>query len=506
MIEKNKILILSTFFAALLISGLVVYDDYGVHWDEYHNQKFGNKWFNYIENTIEQNQLQKTDNLSRHDVTHGPTLDIILIAIEKLLKVSNSRDVILLRHLCIFLLFYLSVIVFYLLCKSGFGSWKIGLAGCILLVIHPRISSHAFYNTSDIGFLSFYIISAYTSVRLLKDKSYGNAVLHALASAMVVDIRLAGLIVPFCTCVFYVLGTLPNKDGKKAWSVISIYVLSFIALSFLFSPVFWESPIANFLMSLKSSTGVDEHWKGTPWTYNFTWIAATTPIVYILFFLLGCFSYLKLPGTSVVQFCNRSKTHLLVMALLILPIVIPIALNTRLYGGWRHHYFIYPMFVYVSLAGFMYMRRLVGSITNKEISRIVNLVTITILAGSVVSTLHFIVKHHPHQGGYVNNFADERRSLDYWGLSYRNVMEHILKNNPGIVKIYAMPRRPGKNNLNILPPGDRERLQLVKELEDADYIITNFKRYKIPPGYEEYYAVRIGTRVIAGVYKIKGSE
>jgi hypothetical protein len=136
----------------------------------------------------------------------------------------------------------------------------------------------------------------------------------------------------------------------------------------------------------------------------------------------------------------------------------------------------------------------------RKFSKFLIVIFYILLSGSVISTVFFIFKTHPHQGSYVNIFAGERRQLDYWGLSYRNIVEHLLKTNPGVVKIHFRPASPGRINRKLLPASDRKRIKQVRE-PDADYIVTTFRRYEVPPGYEEYYTVKIGKRVIGGAYR-----
>jgi len=254
MIERNRIFIELAFFIGFLIIGLKIYDNYGVHTDEYNNQQFGHKWFQYIHKTIQDGYPPKIEaNLneqhrkfqlvtnshppkvmvSQHDLIHGPVFELFLVVNEKLLNLSDSRDIILIRHLSTFILFFFSVPIFYLLCKNALNSWKIGLLGCFFLVLHPRIFSHSFYNSVDIGFLALYIISTYTLIRFLYNKTYKDAFLHALACAILIDIRIAGLILPLCTCLFFGIEIFILGNKKNLIKKIAVYI---ILLAILTSP------------------------------------------------------------------------------------------------------------------------------------------------------------------------------------------------------------------------------------------------------------------------------
>jgi len=168
--------------------------------------------------------------VGEHDLVHGPIFELLLVMNEKLLGLSDSRDIILMRHLSIFILFYFSVFIFFLLCKNAFKSWKIGLLGCLFLVLHPRIFAHSFHNSVDIAFLAFYIISTYTLIGFLRSKTYSGAFLHALACAILIDIRVAGLILPFCTCLFFGIEIFISENKKNLIKKITYFLILAISL------------------------------------------------------------------------------------------------------------------------------------------------------------------------------------------------------------------------------------------------------------------------------------
>ena len=76
--KNPKLLFSLIFFTSLLFVGLSIYDDYGVHWDEYHNQKFGHKWYDYSLISIEAKKPLNID-ANKHDRIHGPFFEISLI-------------------------------------------------------------------------------------------------------------------------------------------------------------------------------------------------------------------------------------------------------------------------------------------------------------------------------------------------------------------------------------------------------------------------------------------
>ena len=202
-----------------------------------------------------------------------------------------------LRHLCNFLLFYVSVCFFYLIARNRFGSRVAGLTGSLFLILSPRIFAESFYG-KDVVFLSLFIISIYFFIRYLNNKSLANAVLFALATALVVDQRITGMFLPvlavFVTCVDEMKANRKFLQLRKRLFPLFVYLISFFFFSVLFWPYLWENPIRNFL----NAFGVMNRFPITynilylgkfikstavPWHYIPVWMLITTPLFFTLF-------------------------------------------------------------------------------------------------------------------------------------------------------------------------------------------------------------------------------
>ncbi|MFB0562429.1 MAG: hypothetical protein ACETWM_14585 [Candidatus Lokiarchaeia archaeon] len=524
LIENNKKVIVLLFFLGFLFIGLNIFNDYGVHWDEYHNQQFGERWYGYIRDFISKGFLPAPiNNKYGPDLIHGPAFELFLVFVEKeLLNLTDSRDVILMRHLFTFLLFYLSVFFFYLLYKFHFKSWKIGLLGSLFLILHPRIFSHSFYNSVDISFLSFYIISAYTLIRYLEKKTFPRAVFHALTCAILIGIGVVGVILLLCTFVFSATDLLrlrgDKEEIKKIIKTILVFAVLVIAFTFVFRPFLWENPIGNFFRALAATSKFHRPDVPPPlWYYNLKWIIVTTPLLYSFCFLVGFFVCIKVLFKYPIKLYPQNRTVLIVIFLLFVPIILPIIYKTTLFDGWRHHYFIYPIFLVFSFKGLIVLSEFIKIKFYGLGYKIINTAFIFIILSSLTNTVQFMVKYHPHQCIYANILAGrdmrrakERFALDYWGLSYKKGLEYVLKNDKSKTIKVCVDNRAGVNNINIFPPDDRKRLVYVKDLDKAEYFLGNYKSsgwYKWHkgeyPDKKEYYSMKFGEVKFMVVYKLK---
>ena len=529
-----RLIAVTGFFTLFLLTGILIYDNYGVHWDEGSNQLFGEKWCKYILRSVEERNLIRVENditkfhrklkiiphsnpktikTGEHDIRHGPAVEMLLFgANNKVFKFSDPRDVILFRHISNFLIFYFSVFIFYLLSQKIFRNWKIALLGCLFLVLHPRIFSHSFYNTVDIPFLSFYIISSYTFIQFLERKSYPASFCHALACAILIDIRSAGIIVPLCTFLFFGFEILISHSRAKALKSLALYMPLLILFTLLFWPYLWSNPFNNFVYAVIHSAKFDLR-AVSPWYYNPVWILVTTPITYSLFFVCGLLlslrSFLKNPKDYYI----RHKHEGLVLLLFLIPLVLTIVFKTTLFDGWRHHYFLYPAFVVVSMIGVSEtfnagMKYLPGRAKEMVFSGMT-----LILVISFIHVFYFMFKYHPNENVYANILAGKNAryakfdgALDYWGLSYRNILVFILKNeNSGdTLKVYATDHTPARMNTLMLYPENRKRLKFTNR-KSADYLMTNYRRVEketLPGKDHEIYALKVCDEKISGVYKL----
>jgi len=498
------------FFIALLLIGLNVFKDYGVHYDEYINQSFGNQNLQCIINVGKYHSLSQTGPLAQqnHYLIHGPLIETLLSTLQRSLNLACSREILFMRHLGCFLIFFLGVIFFYLLGNIYFHNWKLSLIGCLFLVLSPRIFANAFYDTVDVPFLSFYIMSMYTLLRLVRHKTVLNLLFHTLACAFLITTRQVGLIMPAITFLPFFLDMFKYPAFKtkiKTAIQFSFYMAVLMILTIIFWPILWCHPYFNFKNVLNAIFHLYNpitvlylgQWmprEDVPWHYTLVWILITTPLLYCFYFLIGFVISIKLILKNSSGIIRRNS--ILMMLCFLAPLVLS---KGKVYDGWRVLFFIYPAFLIFSLAG-------LSALWQSKLRALILVLTILTL----ISTGYDMVKNHPFENVYFNGLAGKdmqevktRFDLDYWGLSYKQGLEYILKTDKDkIILVATDPDTPYiQNNLNILPDRDKERLREVP-LEEATYFLTNYRGHPQEYPYPEYYSIKIGDAKIMGVYKL----
>lgn len=493
----NKYVLL--FFVIYLAIGLLIYKDYGISWDEPDQRQIGYVNFNFVFRGS--NDLV---NFTNRD--YGSFFEVPLVALERALNLKDPTIIYQTRHLITFLFFYFSVIAFYFLGKIVFKSDPKALIGCVLLVLSPRIFADSFYNSKDTPFLSMFIFSTLSLFLLLKRKnSWKILIIHSLTTAALISTRVLGIEMVGIT----LLALLASSVSTKQIKLILTYLILTALLTITSWPLLWLNPL-NFFYSFNSlanfrfQSNLPVLYFGQyispfklPWHYIPVWIAVTTPMTYLVGFLLGTYLLIK----QLLSQHNFRKTgqpcELVVLLEVILPIIAVIILRSTLYDGWRHLYFIYPFLILLAVKGLSYFPK-------------VFLILITVEVATVVI---FMVQYHPYQNLYFNlplslnmQFVRKNFELDYWGLSYRKALEFIVKNDSSERIPILVANNPGNSNSLMLDQVDRQRLQYLPDgdLTNAKYFVSNYRWHIDDYGYgQEVYNFQIGGAKIISVYKLK---
>ena len=520
LIEKKYKIAVALFFIIYFFIGISSFKDYGISWDENSARIRGAYSARYV---VFGDQTLHTLRYKYH----GPAFEMFLAAIEGGLNLTkNTRHVFLMRHLVTFLLFFMGVWFFYLLCKRRFQSWKMGLLGSLFLVLSPRIFAHSFYNSKDSAFLALFIISIYTMVRYLDKKTLLNAFFHALTCALLIDVRLAGIIVPFFTLAFLGIDSLTinikEMERKKTVQSFFLYIILLFLFVVIFWPALWPNPLYHFKIAFSQISQYPWHGKvlylgkyisslNLQWHYIPIWIIISTPMLYSACFFIGCFVVVQSLFKNPKQIFFSKRDDLISMMWFFLPLVAVIVLRPILYDGWRHMFFIYPAFLMLALVGLRFLFEYFKTNFQGLSYRIINTTVVIIVVFNLVGIGKFMIKHHPFQNVYFNRLAGKsmkeaknKFELDYWGLSYRQALEYILKNDKDDVIKICVANYPGRLNADILNVDDRGRLVYVEDPKEAKYFLSNYRWHKKEyPYQEEYYSIKVDGAKIMVVYKLK---
>ena len=132
--------------------------------------------------------------------------------------------------------------------------------------------------------------------------NYKNFLLFAFFTALSTSQRMYGIFLPLSFMGFYFLSLLSKREDIKYIKGVIFFCFIFFLFLTLFWHYLWSNPLLNFIEAYKyfshhsHLSGIkmlfnSEYVRGdsVPYSYIITWISITTPVLYIVLFIIGYF-------------------------------------------------------------------------------------------------------------------------------------------------------------------------------------------------------------------------
>ena len=521
-------------FLIFFVIGLNVYKDYGISFDENLHRENGRLYYYFLKGFFINLDLSEKVFVSdiktaiqEFEFWHPVFFDMIVEFYIDLKNITAIEEIFFIRHLFNFLFFLVACYFFYLILLKIFENKIYVYLGVLFLFFSPRIFSESFYNCKDIIFLSVTMVFIFFSIKFFEKKSYLNAILFGIFSALAFVIRLPAIVYIFATYLMFFLQTMDDEKFLIInYKFLIISLLTTIIFVYIFWPFLWIDPFNHLFSYLKFTRMIPNiqnyylgeyfYYKDSPWHYNLIWIIVTIPISITIFFTIGFFKMLinaiknlLLADQKNHKFWKSKKEMLdyyfLMITLLLFIIKIKFGVD---YDGWRQIYFLYPFIVLIALNGVYYVN------SKLKFNRIVNVIFLALFLELFFLTF-WIYKYHPHQYVFFNPFFKNlvvgKMERDYWSVSNRSALEFIGKtDNRNKIKIATISFASLENSLQIMNKNDRKKLLIVRDLNHADYVIDSYRKEWNKPSsffnlfktkFKKIYDLKIDDNVINSIYK-----
>jgi len=522
------------FFLALLVVGVLCHRDYGVTWDEFQQRATGGESLKYVvERTAPRllpasaKNLQSFDAYRDHD--YGVAFELPAAVLEVLLGQHDEREIYFLRHLLNFLVAWGGAIAVWLLASRRFGDWRPALLAAVFLVLSPRLFADSFYNSKDIVFMAAVAIGLNTTIGFVLAPGTRRALLHALATAFAIDVRIMAILLPLLTVAVLACRLLRREVAPApALRGLTVYLAVSAVLVVAMWPFLWADPPGHFVEAFRNMARfrwdglvlyLGRRYPGTdlPWHYVPVWIAITTPLFYLALFGVGT-------GAIVARVAGAGRRlwrtdedlqDLIFLGFFVAPILAVIALHSVLYQGWRHLYFVYPAFLLIAVRG-------AWALWHRQRARIGRAGALWrwglagLAAASLLQTAAWMARAHPFENVYFNVLAGrnwkDKFDVDYFGMANRQALEYILAHDSrrkiavgadSFTLVFAA--------FKAIPLQERQRLEAAAPGQPVDYLFDNFYHmpHAAPPrdskDYEPYYEVRVDGELILEVFRRRAS-
>ncbi len=517
--------------AAFAAAGVALLDDYGVTGDVEAQRRIGQVAVDYL-GRIGQTAVNSVPpgaaGLPAVPVLAGPDYDSLikpvveryygaafegsLVLAERLLGFTDTRAVLLSRHLLTHLFFLAGGFFCYLLVYRLFGDRRLALFALLLFLLHPRLYGHSFVNTKDIPFLAMFMIVLYLLQRAFRRGTAAAFALCGAGAGVLVNLRIMGLTLFAAGAGLRALDLLQARGPAERRRVLAgagAFVLAAAGTLYALSPYLWGDPLAIVdavtAIARHPSTigglfrGEPVRWPWLPPHYVPTWMAITTPPATLLLCLAGAAAVIRRAAARPRYAAGNTELRfaLLLAACLALPPAAAAAANANLYNGWRQMYFLYAPACLLAVYGLRALlagaRRLAAAAPrgipvrqrirlrrNAWPRRGVCFLAAAALAGMAAD----VVRLHPHQMAYFNFLVDRRTPehlrtqyrMLYWGTEFREALEYLLARFPGAT-LHVDSDNQGHvyRNRLILPAAARRRIVIGDTAERNPHFFVTRK-------------------------------
>lgn len=502
-------------FAVAIVVALPQWPDFGLSWDEPAQRDIGEVSYAYV--------ARGDDALLRfRNRDYGVAFELPLIALEKVLGLDDTRAVYLMRHLVTHLFFLLGALACFRLVQRLYHDRLLATVGFLLLVLHPVLYPHSFFNTKDIPFLSMTMIGLHLLVRAFQLGTAAAFVWLGVASGLLINIRIMGVLLPAFALVLLAVDGWAARRITRSLGLAGLLLVTSVGTLYASWPYLWTDPVEHFVTAFTNMSKF--RWTGSVlfngatvkatelgWDYIPVWFTISNPLPYLLAGAAGVVATLLavLRAPRAVLLHPERRFTLVFLAYWLVPVVAVVALRSVLYDSWRQLFFIYAPFVLLAVHGLWVLSS--RSATARK-------VVMALCACSFVATLALMVNRHPFEHVYFNALVPserpeevrERFEMDYWGTSYKQALEHILATDPAPVINVAVASSPGEYNLMLLTAAQRARIRIVP-VEEADHFITNHRAHDHvdlgdlveDPARLSTHRIRILNSTISEVYTLK---
>ena len=515
--------------ALFAVVGIAVVDGYGVSNDTNWQRVIAQMNIDYALGT---GDLPTT----RSDRYYGVAFEAPLILVERLLSLTDSWAIFLSRYLLTHLFFLAGGWFCYLLTYRLFGDRRLALFALLLFLLHPRMYAHSFFNSKDLPFLAMFMIALYLVQRAFRRDTVAAFALCGVGVGVLINLRIMGAVLFAAVAGLRALDLMLARNRaarRRAVVTTAAFVLAAAGTLYALSPYLWRDPLAI----ADAFTGLAWHptivsglfngrwvrWPSIPPHYLPTWMAVTTPPATLLLCLIGAAAAagrgIARPGSLPRCACMRNtrlRFEWLLLACLTLPVAAVIALNSNIYDGWRHMYFLYAPACLLAVCGLRALLAAARGLRSPAAAAWLRHGLSVLAAAALVTTAADVVRLHPNQEGYFNFLVDRRTPehvgrhwhLLYLNTQHRQAMEYLLARFPdSTLYLDGSQVRKMRRNRAILPAAARERILFTNPRFDEApgrranfYVIANSQ--EDPPTGPVVYTLRVYHSTVLQVYAL----
>ncbi len=424
--------------------------DAGLSYDEEAQRTYGNLILQWYRSGFENTRATKYADLW----LYGGLFDLIAQWITE----YSPIDVFETRHILYAITALLGIVAAWLM-AARIGGPRAGFLGALTLASTPVWIGHGLMNPKDVPFGAAVAFCCAASVRIAFGPApvrIRDAMLGGFTAGLALAIRPGGVFVLGFPCLAFGLRLLLELlRRKRAQQPLGFWWLSgnlvlcaclvvIVAWPVMLSAWPWAQldPIRRPFEAMEIARNFK--WRAQmlymgrkiypetmPWNYLLVWFNITLPEIYLLATIAGSAVLGRVVAKKTWQ-GERAIGVILLVIFVALPLGAILYTQPVLYDAQRHVLFLLPPFA--ALAGVA----LSAGFDALWLPRPVRIAAAGVLAGLALLTAVDIVQLHPYQYTYFNRSSGglktqfKRFETDYWGLSYKEGLEWVLRELPPV--------------------------------------------------------------------------
>ena len=470
--KSNSSLHFAIIAISMAVVGVFAIPEFGIHWDELYLVQNAEKNIEWALSFLYGGRSKAEIFIGNVD-EHGPAIQMLILGFQKLFGFEDAVSKLVFNHAMGYVFCVFGGITTFRLLKLVGLSNALAYLGVVLIAFHPRIIGHSFFNSKDTVLMYLFILGVYQMLVFIKERTTVAMVLFSLISAIIIDIRFVGLILPIMLVLYLFYEAAVIKGFKFNKFIFQVAFLGLFTLAgiVLFWPFLWDNPmiIVDKLKALSTAKQPNPtFFEGAffasdqlTWYYLPKMIGVTTPVLMQLVILMGI-SYPLIKRIKTEE--NSRQTQLVFVSVFIVGATLASVIISKpvIYNGWRHFQFLWPFLIFPGIL-----------VIDSFLNRFKSIWSYSVATIAVVSLIGLSYTQFPYGHAYFNasvTNADLKYEVDYWGLSFKQGSDWLSDNSEGTIKVYYSDF-PGYMNSTVF---SIYNIEATNNLQEADYFMTNY--------------------------------
>jgi hypothetical protein len=415
---------------------------YGITWDEQFQSAYGERVIAWYQSGFQNNAAL----VYRDLYLYGGLFDVLAQLVARISPLDLFID----RHIV--------NVAFALIGLAG--TWRLGVlvigarGGFLamgLTTLTPMFYGHSFNNPKDIPFAALFVWTLcflLESTRSLPKIRWSSAAKLTASFGALLAIRPGGIFVFGYIILWWFLSYVRDGDSPRdAIRKTAIPLAAVLGGAWLIMLAFWPwgqvNPIVNPLLGIRRAArfsftgptlffGQQVPARPAPLAYVPTWFTLQLPETYLVAIAAGVLSLaVQRSALTTDEDRQRAVTLGFLAFVVLFPILVPVLLRSALYDAVRHFLFVIPPLAVLAAAA-------IESSLRPPMPRAVRAAVAAAALAAAAVTARDMAALHPYESVYFNRLVagglrgvDGRFETDYWGNSYREGIEWVMKNVPG---------------------------------------------------------------------------